>query len=214
MSVDAGPAHTADSVMTLSNRQGIGRGVQNRKAQLGFRSSSRSALLQTPHAHREPRALGSTGVPEGSSQAPIGVSSVASPSMTTPLFDLRELFRAIDAERDRHGLSWEALAREVGVAASTIRRFGVADDAEADGVLALIRWLGVAPEDYVRGDAVRGNRLRGGDRYVRVDMESVARANGDPGGGRGRTRTTIQNLVEVAQRSGLPVASLTRVSET
>ena len=68
------------------------------------------------------------------------------------LFDLQRLFRAVDAQRERHGLSWAALARQVGVAASTIRRFGEAEDAEADGVLALVIWLGAAPEDYVRGD--------------------------------------------------------------
>jgi transposase len=134
--------------------------------------------------------------------------------METAPFDLEGLFRAIDAERERQGLSWAALARQVGVAASTIRRFGYADDAEADGVLALVRWLGVAPEDYVSGDAVCGMRLgRAGAGYVRVDMELVARAAGDSRGANGRTRTSIQNLVEVAQRSGQPVASLTRLSD-
>jgi len=114
----------------------------------------------------------------------------------------------------RQGLSWAALAREVGVAASTIRRFGEADDAEADGVLAAVRWLGAAPEDYVAGDAVRGQRLRpDGSGYVRVDMELVAIAKGDPSDVGGRARTSIQRLVEVAQRSRRPVASLTRLSE-
>lgn len=134
--------------------------------------------------------------------------------MASPLFDLQGLFRAVDGERQRQGLTWADLARQVGVAASTIRRFGEADDAEADGVLALIRWLGVTPEDYVRGDSVRGDPLRGGgDGYVRVDMELVARAKGDPRGARGRTRSSIQNLVLVAQCSGQPVAALTFFSE-
>ncbi|MGI9598182.1 MAG: hypothetical protein ACR2QK_18610 [Acidimicrobiales bacterium] len=134
--------------------------------------------------------------------------------MATPLFDLPRLFRAVDVERQRRGLGWAGLARQVGVAASTIRRFGEADDAEADGVLALVRWLGVAPEDYVAGDLVRGDRLRpAGDGYVRVDMELVATANGDHRGAKGRSRTSIQDLVEVAKRSGQPVAALTRFSE-
>lgn len=134
--------------------------------------------------------------------------------MATPLFDLGGLFRAVDVERARRGLSWAALARQVGVSSSTIRRFGEADDAEADGVLALVRWLSVAPEDYVRSDLVTGERLRrAGAGYVRVDMELVASASGDPRDGQGRTRTSIQNLVDIAQRSGQPVASLTRFSE-
>ena len=134
--------------------------------------------------------------------------------MAPPLFDVQSLFRAVDGERERQGLSWAALARQVGVAASTIRRLGGAEDAEADGVLALVGWLGAAPEDYVKGDVVSGGQLpHAGAGFVRVDMESVARASADPRGARGRTRTSIQNLVEVAQRSGRTVASLTRVSD-
>ena len=58
--------------------------------------------------------------------------------MTTTLFDLQALFHAIDAERQEHNLSWTALSRQVGVSASTIRRYRQANDAEADGVLILI----------------------------------------------------------------------------
>lgn len=134
--------------------------------------------------------------------------------MTATPFDLRKLFRAIDAEREHRSLSWAALGRQVGVAPSTILRFGEAGDAEADGVLALVRWLGVPPEDYVTGASVKGARLRQhGDGLVRVDMELIAKANGDPRGAQGRTRTSIQHLVEVAQRSGQPVTSLTRFSD-
>lgn len=134
--------------------------------------------------------------------------------MTVNQFDLRLLFRSIDSERDRRGLSWAALARQVGVATSTIRRFAEADDAEADGVLALVRWLDVAPENYVSSGSVKGKQLRPpGDGYVRVDMELIAKANGDPRGAQGRTRTSIQHLVEVAQRSGQPVVTLTRFTE-
>lgn len=133
--------------------------------------------------------------------------------MAPPLFDLRQLFQGVDAERTLRGLSWAALAREVGVAASTIRRFREAEDAEADGVLALIRWLGVAPEQFIRGDSVPGVRLAATG-FVRVDMELFATAQGDPAGADGRTRTTIQRLVGVAQQAGQPVTALTRVSDT
>ena len=143
--------------------------------------------------------------------------------MTVNGFDLRRLFVAIDAERQLRGLSWAALAREVGVSAPTIRRFGVADDAEADGVLFLIRWLGAIPEDYVTDNSVPGVRLNdSGDGNVRVDMELVAKAVAASSAGtgarakagaNGRTRTTIQRLVEAAQRSGQPVAALTRLTD-
>ena len=134
--------------------------------------------------------------------------------MASPLFDLCGLFRAIGAERERRGLSWADLERQVGVAASTIRRFREADDAEADGVLALVRWLGVAPEDFVKNGSVDGVLLcSAGEGYVRVDMELVAKARGDPRGAQGRTRTSIQNLVDAGQRSHQPIASLTRFSK-
>jgi hypothetical protein len=48
----------------------------------------------------------------------------------------------IDELIEERGLTTAALAREVGVGASTIRRFRTADDAEADGVLALVAWTG------------------------------------------------------------------------
>lgn len=131
------------------------------------------------------------------------------------LFDLRLLFCAIDSEREREHLSWAALARAVGVSSSTIRRFADADDAEADGVLALVRWLGVAPEDYVVDSQVKGQLLPHGEGpIVRVDMELVALANNESGGARGRTRTTIQRLAATAQQTQRSVASLTRTSHT
>lgn len=130
------------------------------------------------------------------------------------MFDLSELFRTLDAERARRGMTWKALSREIGVSTSTIRRFEHAADAEADGVLAAMAWLGVVPERFVLADSVAGVSLTRPDRgFVRVDMELVARANGELGGAKGRTRTTIQRLVDVAVRSGQPVAALTRVSD-
>ncbi|MEM8748479.1 MAG: hypothetical protein AAGF91_17380, partial [Actinomycetota bacterium] len=66
-------------------------------------------------------------------------------------FDLASLATAIERERVARGTTMAALARTLGVSASTIRRFATASDAEADGVLAAIGWLGVAPEDFVAG---------------------------------------------------------------
>lgn len=124
-------------------------------------------------------------------------------------FDLGGLYRATDQERSRRGLTWAAVAREVGVAATTLRRFAHADDAEADGVLALVRWLGVAPEEFVAGSEVVGEPLSpAGEWMVRVDMTRVS-AGGHVGG-----RTSVQRLVALAQAAGRPVASFTRESES
>ena len=134
--------------------------------------------------------------------------------MADARFNLPGLFLSIDAERKRLGLSWAALSRKVGVAGSTIRRLEQCEDAEADGVLALVRWLGVAPEDFVDGGSAGPERLPAvGEGMVRVDMGLVARACGDTRGAQGHTRTSIQRLVAACQSSRQSVASLTRRSE-
>ncbi len=133
--------------------------------------------------------------------------------MAAAPFDLAALFHDVNRGRTSRGLSWAALGREVGVSASTIRRFEVADDAEADGVLALVRWLRACPEDYVN-DMVKWQRLAEGSvGIVRVDMELVTAAGGAAPSSRARSRTTIQRLVRVARNSDRSVASLTRLSE-
>jgi hypothetical protein len=48
------------------------------------------------------------------------------------------------------------VAKQVGTAESTLRRVEGGGRFEADGVRAMVRWLGRAPEDFVRG----GGRAR------------------------------------------------------
>lgn len=125
-------------------------------------------------------------------------------------FDLGELSRRIDEAREERRLTMAALANLVGVSSSTIRRFRTADDAEADGVLALISWLGDPPERFIERSAVVGAQLLpSGTGYVRVDMDLVDDTT--PGGSK-RTRTTIQRLATAAQERGCTISSLTRWS--
>ncbi len=134
--------------------------------------------------------------------------------MESVSFDLAALFTAIDAKRRERGLSWASLSRSVGVTASTIKRYASASDAEADGVLTLIRWVGQTPEHFIDGATRSGEDLGAGEAgYVRVDMARVAEALGRPGGADGRTRTTIQRLVAAAHASRQTIASLTRESK-
>lgn len=126
-------------------------------------------------------------------------------------FDLARLFGEVDAQRTSRGLTWTAVASQVGVSTSTIRRFSDADDAEADGVLALCRWLEVAPERFVDASTVAGAVLDPpGWGVVRVDMAAVRDVAGPSAGG--GTRTTIQRLTIVAAGAGRPIGSLTRLS--
>jgi hypothetical protein len=110
-------------------------------------------------------------------------------------------------------MSWAALARDVGVAASTIKRYSRATDAEADGVLALLRWLGVPPEDFVAKSSVRAELLRPfSDGMIRVDMCLVAELPSWSFRGGLGSRTSIQTLIRASQAAGRTVASLTRWS--
>ncbi|MEM7286411.1 MAG: hypothetical protein AAF480_08680 [Actinomycetota bacterium] len=134
--------------------------------------------------------------------------------MSARTLDLHRLHQAIDAERQQQGLSWTALSRQVGVAASTIRRYADANDAEADGVLNLIQWLDAAPEHYITNNTLTPTKLPPLESgRARVDMSRIAEATTDPRGADGRTRTTIQRVVRAAEHSGQPIAALTRLTD-
>lgn len=126
-------------------------------------------------------------------------------------FDLAALYIAVNAKREAKSLTWAALSREVGVAASTIRRFAAAADAEADGVLMVTRWLGTAPETFVPGGSLSGDQLPP-DGVVRVDMNELRQTAAGADIKPTRTRTTIQQLAQIAAAERRSIASLTRTS--
>lgn len=128
-------------------------------------------------------------------------------------FDLQQLWERTDEARTERGLTWSRISQEVGVAASTIRRFATAADAEADGVLTLIGWLGAAPEEFVVESKVAGVLLPpAGEGMIRVDMLRLVGLPTWPQRARTGTRTTIQRLASAAQASETTIASLTRWS--
>lgn len=128
-------------------------------------------------------------------------------------FDLQLLSRQIENVRSERQLTWAGISQEVGVATSTIRRYATAADAEADGVLALIGWLGVSPEQFVIDSKIAGVPLPpAGEGLHRVDMAKLAELTPQPRRARPVTRTTIQRLTAAAQASEVPLASLTRWS--
>jgi hypothetical protein len=81
--------------------------------------------------------------------------------MPTGDFDLKALYAALDAERQARGLTWAQTTREINsvgpaikphpIATSTITGLKSTPIAEAAGVLQMLRWLGRAPESFVRG---------------------------------------------------------------
>jgi len=64
--------------------------------------------------------------------------------------DSAALFAALDQRRSACGLTWAALARDTGVSVATIKRLERRGRMEVDGLLALVGWLGVPVETFVR----------------------------------------------------------------
>lgn len=64
-------------------------------------------------------------------------------------FDSPALYAALDAHRQVQGLSWQQVATRIGVATSTLARTKKGGPMETDGILAMVRWLGCAPERFV-----------------------------------------------------------------
>jgi transcriptional regulator with XRE-family HTH domain len=67
-----------------------------------------------------------------------------------PRFDAKALYEALDGKRQERGLSWPQVAAEVGVSASTLTRTRLGGRMEVDGMLAMVRWLGVPVETFTR----------------------------------------------------------------
>jgi len=67
-----------------------------------------------------------------------------------PRFDTKALYAAIDRRREERGLSWAEVSREIGVAVQTITRTRDGGRMEVDGMLAMVGWLGVPVETFVK----------------------------------------------------------------
>jgi hypothetical protein len=65
-------------------------------------------------------------------------------------FELVVLYRAIDSKRLRRRLKWPDVAAEIGLPLKTVQSTRFATTMEADAVLAMVRWVGIAPETFVR----------------------------------------------------------------
>jgi transcriptional regulator with XRE-family HTH domain len=57
------------------------------------------------------------------------------------------LYRRVDAQRVGLGMSWRALARELGLSRSTLPRLrGGGGAPDADALVSLLAWLGVGSD--------------------------------------------------------------------
>ncbi len=64
-------------------------------------------------------------------------------------FDTARLHAALDAQRRERGMSWEDVAAELGVSASTLRNTARGGRMELDGAMFMLQWLGMPAEAFL-----------------------------------------------------------------
>lgn len=69
-------------------------------------------------------------------------------------FDSNALYQAMDQQRKDRGMTWADISKEIGVSASTIRRTKQGGRMEVDGMIAMVDWLGLQVETFVRETAI------------------------------------------------------------
>ena len=70
--------------------------------------------------------------------------------MPEPRLDVRALYAALDQARRSRDLSWRGVAREAGVSPSTLTRLGQLKRPDVDSFAALVQWLGIDAERFLR----------------------------------------------------------------
>lgn len=65
-------------------------------------------------------------------------------------FDSMALYEALDKQRRSRGMTWTQLSKEICVSTSTITGTKRGGRMEVDGMLAMVDWLGVPVESFVR----------------------------------------------------------------
>jgi len=64
--------------------------------------------------------------------------------------DVAALYAALDHKRTAEDMSWRDLANHLGVSPSTFSRMAQGRRPDVDTFAALLRWLGMAAEDFTR----------------------------------------------------------------
>jgi len=62
------------------------------------------------------------------------------------------LYTALNAARLGRGISWRALAKDIGVSASLLSRISNGQKPDADGFATIVRWLGLPAEQFIDDD--------------------------------------------------------------
>lgn len=71
--------------------------------------------------------------------------------MAESRLDVRSLYLTLESEREQRRLSWRQVAHEAGVGPSTLSRMAQGNRPDVDSFVALVQWLGVPAEQFMRG---------------------------------------------------------------
>jgi transcriptional regulator with XRE-family HTH domain len=66
-------------------------------------------------------------------------------------FDAEGFYAAINAVRLSKQMTWKDVARDAGVAASTLSRMGQGAKPDVDGLAALLKWSNLKAESFIKG---------------------------------------------------------------
>lgn len=72
--------------------------------------------------------------------------------MAESRLDVAALYVTLDSERQQRGLSWRQVAQEAGVGPSTLSRMAQGNRPDVDSFVALVQWLGLPAEQFMRGN--------------------------------------------------------------
>jgi transcriptional regulator with XRE-family HTH domain len=95
-------------------------------------------------------------------------------TMPKPRLDVQALCDALDQQRRARKLSWRQVAAEVGVGSSTLSRMTKGHRPDVDSFAALVDWLGVPADGFLRGQSTAGG---GGKRETLAVLSTHLRAD-------------------------------------
>lgn len=72
--------------------------------------------------------------------------------MATTKINVDALYGALNAKREAKGMSWRAVAKDIGVSPSLLSRIGNGYRPDADGFVTLVTWLGMSAENFMMTD--------------------------------------------------------------
>ncbi|MCA1671109.1 MAG: transcriptional regulator [Actinobacteria bacterium] len=90
--------------------------------------------------------------------------------------DVGRLHAALDAERRDRGLSWRQVAAEADVSSSLFTRMGKGHSPDLESFAALVQWLGVRAEQFMRSPGGDGG---GAQSALETELAPLLRARRD-----------------------------------